>query len=298
MKTMRQGFFCCVLACGAMQVQAAGQLVDVRIVDRDTGVALRQYPHRGEIWVEGIPGARYAIAFANRAGERLLAVASVDGVNILSGETAAWDQGGYVLSPHQRYQITGWRKSDSAVAAFTFADAASSYAGLTGRPDNIGVVGIALYREQRLREPAVVPEPWPRQRSDQLSSHAGPARDAPAPAGTAPARERADQAPRASAEASASAASQGAASGKALADAPGRLGTGHGERESSWVTRTRFERAQARPDEVIRIRYDSRANLLAQGVIPAPARAPRPPLADPFPLSGQASYVPDPPSPR
>jgi len=38
-------------------------------------------------------------------------VTSVDGVNIVSGETAAWDQGGYVFSPGDRYQITGWRKS-------------------------------------------------------------------------------------------------------------------------------------------------------------------------------------------
>jgi len=42
-----------------------------------------------------------------------------------------------------------------------------------------------------------------------------------------------------------------------------KLGTGHGEREYSYVTNTEFDRMQAQPDEVIRIRYDSLDNLRA-----------------------------------
>jgi hypothetical protein len=49
---------------------------------------------------------------------------------------------------------------------------------------------------------------------------------------------------------------------------------------------------------VIRIRYDSRENLVALGVIPAPYRPPLPPQADPFPQSEQARYVADPPPQR
>jgi hypothetical protein len=52
-----------------------------------------------------------------------------------------------------------------------------------------------------------------------------------------------------------------------------------------------FERESDVPDEVVSIRYDSRANLIALGVIPAPRRAPRY-EPDPFP----AAFVSDPPA--
>jgi hypothetical protein len=73
-----------------------------------------------------------------------------------------------------------------------------------------------------------------------------------------------------------------------------KLGTGHGQREESIVTHTRFVRAHSTPDEVLAVRYDSRANLIRMGVIPGPDnRQARPPR--PFPQNPQASYVPDPP---
>jgi hypothetical protein len=75
------------------------------------------------------------------------------------------------------------------------------------------------------------------------------------------------------------------------------LGTAHGRRETSYVGKTTFERAQSSPDEVVRIRYDSRENLVAAGVIPVPPppRWPRPAGPSPFPGS-DPGYVPDPPS--
>src|SRR5208283_5866339 len=84
----------------------------------------------------------------NCLGERLLAVTSVDGINVISGATAGWDQTGYVFGPGERYQITGWCKSDAEVAAFTFTDSPNSYAERTGRPANVGVVGVAVFRER------------------------------------------------------------------------------------------------------------------------------------------------------
>ena len=71
-----------------------------------------------------------------------------------------------------------------------------------------------------------------------------------------------------------------------------KLGTGHGEREYSYVNHTEFLRMQAQPNEVIRIRYDSLDNLLAMGVIKRPR--PAAPGANPFPASPEQQYVPDP----
>lgn len=267
--------------------QAIGRLADVTIVDRDTGATLPVHYARSEYWVAGRPGARYAITVRNRLGERVLAVPSVDGVNVLSGETAAWDQGGYVFSPYERYQITGWRKSDSQVAAFEFSHIANSYAARTGRPAHVGVIGVALFREQPpvpQPAPAITPEPYSQRRDN--GHGLGRLREEPAsPAAAAPA------APEPSAESSAR--SQSADSVAKAAPMPSaKLGTAHGQRETSVVTHTSFTRLQEQPNEIISIRYDSRENLVASGIIrERPARMPVPRA---FPQSDNLSYVPDP----
>lgn len=254
--------------CGSPPAQAAsGRLVDLQLVDRSGGEGLLpQYRHRGLTYVAGRPGGRYAVRLSNRSGERVLVVLSVDGINAISGETAGTGQTGYVLGPWQSADITGWRKSDAEAAAFYFTALPDAYAARTGRPQNVGVIGVAVFRE---RVPAPRPEPF-----------------APAPG---PSMGRDDAAARqdgvAERRAPAAAAANGQAAESAAAPARGeRLGTGHGEREYAPITHTAFERASAQPAELLQLRYDSVANLVASGVI-APRRLP----PQPFP-----GYVPDP----
>src|SRR5690606_18974025 len=159
----------------------AGRWLQVSVVDRATGRELPLYRHGGELWVAGRPGARYAIRVHNRQGERLMAVMSVDGVNILSGETAGVQQTGYVLDAGQRADIAGWRKSDSEIAAFEFTAVARSYASRTGRPDHVGVIGVAVFRERP--QPVAVPAPPPAlQREQRAEAEAPPAPQAGAAA--------------------------------------------------------------------------------------------------------------------
>lgn len=220
------------LALGASRPSLAlGRFADISVFDRDSGAVLEPHYWHGEYWIAGTPGARFEIQVRNRLGERLLAVTSVDGVNVITGATAAWDQSGYVFGPEEQYPISGWRKSDSAVAAFIFTDAGRSYAQLTGRAANVGVIGVALFRE---RHPPAAYAPRPQA--------------APPPAANS-GSSRADMA--------------------APMMAP-KLGTGHGEREYSSVSHTEFERAAEQPDEIVRIRYDSLDNLVALGIVKRP----------------------------
>ena len=255
---------------------AVGRVADVTVIDRDSGRTLPTYYHRGEYWVAGTPGARYGIEVHNRTTERLLAVMAVDGVNVVSGETAGWDQTGYVFAPYQSYDVTGWRKSNAEVAAFQFAAAPDSYAARTGRAANIGVIGIAIFRE-RIETPPLVLESPHHYRSEAAaaaedSNRALGGLPAPAAKASGAPRER-DEVARA-------------------APAPS-LGTAHGQREGSYVEHTDFTRRQSSPDEIIRIRYDSQENLVAQGVIRRPLHPSVGP--NPFPQSGGEGYVPDPP---
>jgi hypothetical protein len=190
---------------------------------------------------------------------------------VVSGATAAWDQTGYVFGAGERYQITGWRKTDAEVAAFTFTDLPNSYAARTGRPANVGVIGVAIFRERQ-------PQP----------SYAPPV------IGQSPARSPRAAEFDANSGASDSAAAAQAKVSPALPSAPvaPKLGTGHGEREYSYINHTEFLRMQAQPNEVIRIRYDSLDNLFAMGIIKRPR--PTPPGANPFPASPDEQYVPDP----
>jgi hypothetical protein len=253
------------LLCLSLPTYALGSLVDVQVIDRASGQTLPMYWHNGRWWVPGKPGARYAVTLANRTGARTLAVVSVDGVNVVSGESAAPDQTGYVLSRGQFAQITGWRKDMTRVAAFEFTALEQSYAARTGRPDNVGVIGVAVFRERP--RPSTPPPAVLRQESSR-DAGAAPAPAAEANAGAGDARSRADESQT----------------------KEQRLGTGHGRNERSPTSYTEFERAQSTPDELIAIHYDSRDNLLAMGVIPRPRSMPNPSPAT-------AGFVPDPPRP-
>ena len=256
---------------GVAEARVISDLVDLSVVDRDTGQPLQVWQRDGRLYVAGRPGARYGLRVTNNTGGRVLAVMSVDGVNVLTGETAGFAQMGYVFEPYQGYDITGWRKSDQEVAAFTFASHRNAYATRTGRPFDVGVIGIAVFRERVRRPPppppAAVSAPRAGYSADEEVSEVVVAQgsrrsEAPPPAAQSLRREE-------------------------------RLGTAHGQREWSAVTQTEFERATSQPQLIRRIEYDTYANLVAAGVIrrpppPEPDRRPRP-----FPSQG---YVPDPPA--
>lgn len=231
------------------------ELVRLEVVDRDRGTPLPAWQHRGDTWIAGRPGTPYSVRLRNTTGERVLVVLSVDGVNAVSGETAAPDQTGYVLAPWQSTEITGWRKSTDDVARFEFTALPNSYAARTGRPDHVGAIGIAVFRERAA--PVAVAAP-------------------------APARDTGRQAARASAGASESAVARESA---AMTQ---QIGTGHGAREWAPVTRTAFERATRTPAQRTVVRYDSAEALAALGIGPRlHARRQRP---DAFP----GGFVPDP----
>jgi hypothetical protein len=218
-----------LLACLAPLSSPASSLAAIEIYDRTADAPLPTYRHRGRLYVPGEPQHQYEIRVRSVSGQRVLAVTSVDGVNVITGETADERQSGYVLGPHDSVKIEGWRKSLHDVATFYFTHLGDSYAARTGRPENVGVIGVALYRERvRCCE-------------RQYESNDSFRRDAPA------------------------APQEGTAS---ASRAESKLGTGHGHREASAAQYVEFERASSTPDETIVIYYDSMRNLIAQGVVP------------------------------
>ncbi len=296
---------------GCTQPTLAARLVDVSIVNRSTGERLTPYRHDGKLYVAGTPGDRYAVELKGKRGGRVLTVLSVDGINVLTGQTAATLQSGYVIDGGQSYGISGWRKSMDDVAQFVFTALPNSYAARTGRPGNVGVIGVAVYREKPAQPVAATPyslpaQPWrgePRPLAKDESSRDaidGPARQAAA-APSAMAKKTESDLGNAAGSGSNGSAGAGVLAERRADQAESRaglraeaelksmkLGTGHGEREYSPTRYTEFVRNSDSPDEIITIYYDSRANLVARGIIPSPR------LAEPTPFPANAGFVPDP----
>jgi len=241
--------------------------VTIDVYDRTQGETLAIHPLDSQRYVVGTPGHEYAIRIRNETSRRILAVTSVDGVNVVTGETAAPEQSGYVIEAGGSVEIAGWRRSLERTSAFYFTDLGDSYAARTGRPRNVGVIGVAVFHElvrpmisSFLRDKVLAHENEgdPRARAERA--------DAAAPA--APAQDAAGE------------------TGRLAASEPrqmlsNKLGTGFGRDEASLVQRVRFERATSAPAESISIQYDRRDNLIAMGVLPRPRYAQQTP--DPFP---------------
>ena len=259
-------------------------LIQVDVHDRASGTVLPVHQKDERHYIVGAPGHEYAVRIRNCTGARVLVVTSVDGVNVISGETASPSQSGYVLDPWGSVEIKGWRKNLQRTAAFYFTEHQNSYAARTGRPDNVGVIGVGVFREKA--QPVARPEPLFRRgqiasenqpESPRAQDSAQSAAESPA---SAPAANEGDvRAPRQRLEAADAARTLG------------KLGTGHGRNEASRATLVRFERASEVPAETVSLQYDRRENLVAIGVLP-----PYPSVArrEPQPFPAGMRFAPDP----
>jgi hypothetical protein len=119
------------------------------------GNLLPAYVHGQDVFAIGQTGARYSITLVNHTPARFEVILSVDGLDVLDGKESSFSKRGYLLNPHSSLEVEGFRRSTSTVAAFRFGNVSGSYASRsTGKDQNVGVVGIALFHERGF-------EPWP-----------------------------------------------------------------------------------------------------------------------------------------
>jgi len=239
-------------------------LAHVEVYDRATGATLPVYESGGRQYVVGKPGHEYAVRIRNTTGQRILAVTSVDGVNVVTGETASPSQPGYVIDPFGSVEIAGWRKSMSRTAAFFFTEHSNSYAARTGRPFDVGVIGVAVFNERIVRPRISFSDTRESARADapgaaMAEQSAGTSANAAPPPASEPASPRGFVARQRDAE-----RREQAADAQPMA----KLGTGHGRSESSHARQVTFERASNDPAEVVAIQYDRHENLVALGIVP------------------------------
>lgn len=212
-----------------VQAQFQAELIDENMS------ALPTFFQNGKKFVMGNMGQRYRIRVNNPTSQRVEAVVSVDGLDAIDGQTASTSKRGYVVPAFGSVTIDGFRTSMDSVAAFRFTTVSDSFAGRTGTDRNVGVIGVAIFRE-RVEEPIEIARPQA-------------------------------AAPRAKGGAADESRSSAA---KKPTDRPG-LGTQFGEQHHSQVRRTTFIRETSSPTSTLEVRYNDRAGLRAMGIaIPDP----------------------------
>ncbi len=140
---------------------------------------IKKYYSNGNWWVEARKGVNYEVKIKNLTNKRALAVVSIDGIDVLSGETASNESGGYVIEGYGTYTVKGFRVSNETVNLFEFSNKEQSYA--VQSPDgehsskNTGGIGVIIWEEKErkpvykkplIRWPVaqpMIPEPeiWP-----------------------------------------------------------------------------------------------------------------------------------------
>ena len=239
----------------------------VRMDIQSHGTVLPQYDWRGKRYIEGYAGSEYQILVQNHCARRVLAVLSVDGLNVMDGRRASVNQAGYVLNPGESTEVAGWRKSSQDVASFYFTYPQDSYGNRTARPENVGVIGGAFFYEREYPRPRPLPDP-----SSRYDTPIGKS----LPPGSLN-RESMREAPAA-----------------AKAEAAPSLGTGHGRIQDSPTWETTFNR-EANPFFTTTVRYEDRQALTDMGLF----RSPSYPSRDAFPRDNrpwpEPQYTPDPP---
>ncbi len=258
-----------------MQTFYSGQ-IEVSVIGKSV---LPVYQYEDQKFIKADFG-EYSIKIKNNSGYRRLVVVSVDGRNVMNGESASYNDSGYILEPYGSVNIKGWRRTNDEVAAFEFVDIESSYDKLMGGDgSNIGVIGVAVFEEKQnktmqpiwIQKPksyplkdkdtGIIPSPWIPEPwiTWNLSRGGG----------------------------GISNSSSVITSNSIISSS---IGTGYGDATSMKVVNASFERNSSQPNEIITLRYASEVVLRKWGVIKDSVI----PKISPFPKETK-SFTPEPP---
>jgi hypothetical protein len=253
-----------------------GRLLDVSVeVEGRASPLYAATDGSGRFYFEAREGGHYSIRLANRTSERLGAVVTVDGLNVISGLRDDGRGRMYVVGPWEDTEIRGWRSSLADVRRFTFVDERASYAARSGKANaKMGWIEIAVYREQRRYVTRPYPYPYPAPpyepgyRDKSEDAPAAPGRDSARSDGDAPAAKAAPAPPPADAPMGEAQTEERRESNEG-ARARSFPGTGWGTRTDDPAVVVSFE-PEATPAERITLRYEYRSALVALGVLPPP----------------------------
>lgn len=271
----------------------------------DGGDVMDTFFHKSRYYVRGAANRAYAIRITNPTAQRVEAVISVDGLDVIDGENGDTHKRGYIVPPYGSVTIDGWRTSLENVAAFRFSSVKASYAGRKGKARNVGVIAVAIFNEEagpmivapdepdepyyedddgygdgvepwldhRWRGPVGgnAPAPQPRRGGGgRVSAGADKAEQAPAARAPVPPPPPGDSGGgTATVTTGARPSMDDEAADRDCCGQRERLGLGteYGEQRYSAASYTRFVRASDKPIAIAELRYNDDAGLKALGIL-------------------------------
>jgi hypothetical protein len=112
-------------------------------------VNIPEYGLNGLTFVEGRQGQPYTVKLTNNSAQRVLAVVSIDGVNVVDGQPCAPEARGYVVPAYSTVEVDGWRTSLKEASRFVFENKEKAYAkSASGDVHNCGVIGVKFISEK------------------------------------------------------------------------------------------------------------------------------------------------------
>ena len=193
------------------------------------GNPVREYPHGDLTYIEGRKGSKFSLRVINDSFESILAVITIDGRSIMDGKAGSYESSGYVIRPRQSGVIPGWRLDNDGVADFFFTPKGEGYAESMGHPENVGLIGCAIFRE-KARPVFAFPSFEPGVRGWDPAKYGDPL---------------------------------GLRSSEAISKG---ISTGFGDRSEHRVETVGFERASATPAAILILNYREREELIRLGV--------------------------------
>lgn len=243
-----------------------------------SGRVFRQVHHEGQTYLVAPRTGRYWIRLHNEMNERVMAVVSVDGLNVIHGGECSQKDQGYLLGPYESCVIKGWTRSRDEVAEFNFTSKRQSYSAKMGKGTrNTSIVGVAVFREKRpayhdiLRSAPVPPAAPAYEECGEDTSFSVNSMNFAPESGEVPTAGSLDL------ECSTRGRMRSARrrpGGQTLSKSSVDLGTGYGKRTEMQTTLVSFEPRET-PEQVVSIRYGTRAKLGEWGV-PLYQRQPEP----------------------
>ena len=113
------------------------------------GRACKEYSHKGMSFIEARSGTNYTVKIKNDNPYRVMAVLSVDGLDVVTGKPAEETNTGYIIDAYSSLDVKGYRISDDNSASFIFTSKGKSYVQQAkSNATNAGVIGLRTFKEK------------------------------------------------------------------------------------------------------------------------------------------------------
>lgn len=111
------------------------------------GHKVKEYNHEGTLFIEAKFGTEYEIELKNHTPQRVMAIVSIDGLDVIKGKPATNDSAGYIIKAYDSVRIKGFRKDSETVGAFKFTNRENSYSKSQNRGGNQGIIAVRFVSE-------------------------------------------------------------------------------------------------------------------------------------------------------